>query len=203
MRSTEEVLPDMSLSFYNPSELDVNPDIRLQAFMGKRGRAPRTPLEKRPEWARRLVQAREAAGMTQAELSEASKIPQQSIGGYEAGRTEPDIAKVKILADKLGVDPGWIAFGDPDKSDAPLGANIERYQKDEAFIPTFFRTAAMLRDEGFDDDLHFAVRLAVKFLEQAKRGSDVLSLRERIDAAVTAERLQLRDARAILKKDRI
>jgi transcriptional regulator with XRE-family HTH domain len=193
----------MSVSLYRDYPLDVNPVIRLRRKMGKRGRTPRTPIENRPAWARRLINAREAAGKTQGELAAETGIPQTTIGGYEAGGAEPDLAVIKALAESLGADPGWIAFGDPDKDDAPLGAIIERYRKDEAFVMTFLRTAAMLGNEGLNTDLHFTVRTTLRLLQQVNSDSDVLNLRERIDAAVTAERLQIRAYVAAMHRDRV
>lgn len=184
--------------------MEVNQVIRLHRAMGKRGRTPRIPIEDRPGWARRLINAREAAGKTQGELAAGTGIPQTTIGGYETGGAEPDIAVIKALADYLGADPGWIAFGDPDQDDAPMvGAVIERYKKDEAFVSTFLKTAAMLGDEGFNADMHYTVRLTLRLLEQVKRGSQVTSLRERIDAAVLAERLQIRADFLAMQKRRV
>jgi DNA-binding XRE family transcriptional regulator len=42
-------------------------------------------------------------GLTQRELSEAAKIPLNSIGSYEEGRCEPPMAKLLALAGVLGV----------------------------------------------------------------------------------------------------
>lgn len=193
----------MSASIYRETPMEVNQVIRLNRAMGKRGRTPRIPIENRPAWARRLINAREAAGKTQGELAAGTGIPQTTIGGYETGGAEPDIAVIKVLADYLGADPGWIAFGDPNQDDAPLGAVIERYKKDEAFVSTFLKTAAMLGEEGLNTDMHYTVRLTLRLLEQVKSGSQVTSLRERIDAAVLAERLQIRADFLAMQKRRV
>jgi transcriptional regulator with XRE-family HTH domain len=175
---------------------------RLGSMQKKKGRPSKTPDKPRPDWALRLINAREAAGKTQSQLGAETDIPQTTIGGYEAGGAEPDLAVIQKLAHALGADPGWIAFGSPNKDDAPLGAIIDRYKEDEAFKMTFLKTAAMLGDEGLNTDLHFTVRLTLRLLEQIKSGADVLSQRERIDAAVTAERLALRAEVAALQKNR-
>jgi transcriptional regulator with XRE-family HTH domain len=133
------------------------------------------------------------------------KIPQQTIGSYETGEAQPDFAQVERLARALGVTPEWIAFGptEPAEGDTLIGPVIERYKDDEAFVMALLRTASMHGEEGLNADLHFTARVALRLAEEAKGGPDHLSLRERVDRAVAAERLKLRAALATAKRERL
>ena len=57
----------------------------------------------------RLRAAREAAGMTQGELSHAAKTTQQDISLMERGEIEPGLDRFVRLADALGVSLDWLA----------------------------------------------------------------------------------------------
>ena len=53
-----------------------------------------------------LKRYRVQAGMTQAELSVAADVLQSRISEYEAGKSMPNIDKLRRLADALGIEPG-------------------------------------------------------------------------------------------------
>ena len=57
-------------------------------------------------FARRLRQARAAAGLTQAALAAQAKLAQPYLSQLERGRREPSIVTVVHLAKALGVTPG-------------------------------------------------------------------------------------------------
>ncbi len=149
----------------------------------------------RPAWATRIAEARNALGLSQAKLGEAISGSQQTIAGYETGDSEPNFATLERLATALGVSPEWLAFGasgEPAQDDSLIGPLIERYKKDETFVATFLRTAAMLGEEGLNTDLHFTVRLAFRLREEIKALPEDISLRERIDRVLAREREVIR-----------
>lgn len=75
-------------------------------------------------FAKRLKQARLDAGarrgsiITQTEIAEAMKVSQVTVGRWESGESEPDLATIKKLAKVLGADPRDLAFG-PAVNDEP------------------------------------------------------------------------------------
>lgn len=54
---------------------------------------------------RRLARARQAAGLTQAELAEQAGVSYQEISHYEHGRRKPPIDRALRIAAILGEDP--------------------------------------------------------------------------------------------------
>lgn len=50
-----------------------------------------------------LREARKAAGMTQTQVAELMNITKSTYCGYETGKRQPDVAKIKQLSDILGV----------------------------------------------------------------------------------------------------
>lgn len=58
---------------------------------------------------KRLREARQAAGVTQAALAAALGLTKSSVSQYEAGKTQPTLGLVEEVAHLLGVDPAWLA----------------------------------------------------------------------------------------------
>lgn len=75
-------------------------------------------------FAKRVMQARLDAGarrgkqLTQTEVAEKMRVTQATVGRWESGDAEPDLATIARLAKVLGVDPRDLAFG-PAASDEP------------------------------------------------------------------------------------
>lgn len=59
-------------------------------------------------FSQKLKKAREITGFTQEETSLETGIPRSTLANYEAGRTEPDIENLGILADFYGVSIDWL-----------------------------------------------------------------------------------------------
>lgn len=60
----------------------------------------------------RIREARKAAGLSQDAVAAAAEITRNSISQWESDSTEPDLARIATIASYLGVDRGWLAFGD-------------------------------------------------------------------------------------------
>lgn len=56
----------------------------------------------------KLKKAREDAGYTQQQISEALKITRSTLANYETGRNEPDIETIGKLADFYEVSVDWL-----------------------------------------------------------------------------------------------
>ena len=68
----------------------------------------------------RLKTARKDKGLTLIALGTASGLTHATIQHIETGRTIPGIDTVEKIADALGVDPRWLAYGG---ADGPALAN--------------------------------------------------------------------------------
>jgi len=66
-----------------------------------------------------LISARNALGMTQADLAEQSGISRSAIKGYETGRNMPGSRELRALCKTLRVSPNMLLFG----SEAPFEAS--------------------------------------------------------------------------------
>src|SRR5690349_6355152 len=65
----------------------------------------------RETWRTRLKAARNAAGLSQRELSGRMQIPQSTYAAYEAGQNEPDLNRFQQIAAELEVAVEWLVFG--------------------------------------------------------------------------------------------
>lgn len=63
---------------------------------------------KKSTFAARLVEGLDASGMTAADLSRKTKIPEGTISCYKSGKYEAKQDKVYIIAKALNVDPSWL-----------------------------------------------------------------------------------------------
>lgn len=61
---------------------------------------------------------RETKAWTQSELSERAGVTALTILRIENDKTHPRLPTVRKLADALGVNPGWLLFGEEDTNDA-------------------------------------------------------------------------------------
>ena len=64
------------------------------------------------EFQKRLIKAMSDRGMTAADVSSKSKIDKGSLSNYINGKYIPKQGKAYVLAEALGVDPGWLMTGD-------------------------------------------------------------------------------------------
>lgn len=71
-------------------------------------------------FAKRLREAREAAGLTQQQLADACGISNRTISALERGLADGMLAdNLFSVADKLHVDPRWLATGETYASSVP------------------------------------------------------------------------------------
>lgn len=81
-------------------------------FQNGKGLTRTETLGHRLTQARLNYGARRGRFISQAELAEMIGLTGQSVGNYEAGRTEPSYEIVRKLARVLGVTAGFLAFGE-------------------------------------------------------------------------------------------
>jgi transcriptional regulator with XRE-family HTH domain len=59
----------------------------------------------------RIIEAREAMGLTTAQLARRLGVRTSTIAGWESNRTEPRSNRLQMLAGLLGVSPTWLLVG--------------------------------------------------------------------------------------------
>ncbi|PQO22760.1 transcriptional regulator [Rhodobacteraceae bacterium WD3A24] len=69
----------------------------------------------------RLAGAREAAGLTQAELAKRLGVKLKTVIGWEQDLSEPRANKLQMLAGLLSVSMTWLLTGEGEGIDAPVG----------------------------------------------------------------------------------
>lgn len=84
-------------------------------------------------FASRLLDLRREKKLTQEELAQAIDVDKRSISTYENGRTFPREDTINRLAEKLDVDPIWLATGIDEETSKYLA---EQNSKNEAANPT-------------------------------------------------------------------
>jgi len=77
---------------------------------------------------RRLRRARAERGITQVELAARTGVAHSTIVRIERGQARPQLGTVTKLADALGTDEKWLAFGNGDWF---VGQDGERQREDE------------------------------------------------------------------------
>ncbi len=104
-----------------------------------------------------LKKARLAAGLTQYQVAEKMDITPSTYCGYETGKRQPDVAKIKQLAQILNT-PG----------DTLLETGYKSFNADDIYTPLKFALwggdADFIDDEMIDD-----VKLFAKMLAERKR----------------------------------
>ena len=68
----------------------------------------------RPDWAKRLIQAREKKGYSQRDLVKLMRINHTTLVHYETGERLPRMDFLKNLIDLTGVDGHWLLTGEED-----------------------------------------------------------------------------------------
>src|SRR5204862_586156 len=134
----------------------------------------------------RLRQLRAAAGMTQTDLAGA-RFSKEYVSQIERGKTRPTAETIQWLAERLGVDPGFLANG---------VSEDERGRVDAALA----RADALLEARRNDEALREfeSVRAAVLATGLAELEARALSG----EATVRMRRGEVREASALLERAR-
>jgi transcriptional regulator with XRE-family HTH domain len=90
-------------------------------------------MEKRPDWAQRIKQARENKGISQREMVKRLGSNQTTLVFYETGKREPRIGYLISLIKETGVDGDWLLTGKGDM----YGEGKKKITKEEAIKALF------------------------------------------------------------------
>jgi transcriptional regulator with XRE-family HTH domain len=69
----------------------------------------------------RIWRARDAIGLSLEDLAARLGLPQDTVGGWESDRAEPDTKALFMLAGVLSVSPSWLIAGIGDAPSDPAG----------------------------------------------------------------------------------
>lgn len=89
------------------------------------------------QFANNLRNVRIKAGLTQAQVAEKIGIAPSSYSCYESGKREPDVPKLKKIADVLGVTGNELLGIDEDGSEFPPQFNAELSNYEERLLQKF------------------------------------------------------------------
>lgn len=78
----------------------------------------------------KLREARKAAGLTQKEVATAIGVTESAYCGYETGKRQPDVAKIKQIADVLGTTGNFLLDTVSDADDLAEYISILRDRPD-------------------------------------------------------------------------
>ena len=112
----------------------------------------------------RISVARERAGLTQAELSEALAIKSEMLDNWENDAAEPRANRMTLLGGILGVSAGWLLYG--------IGEGVP--------APTEETTPETLTDD------HLAERLLTELRDAQQMQGKIAKRMERIEDALMA-----------------
>jgi tetratricopeptide (TPR) repeat protein len=127
--------------------------------MPMRDTASRTTRRTSPEGLRlgeRLRQLRVAAGLTQSELA-GDRFSKEYVSQIERGKTRPTAGTIEWLADRLGVDAGFLASGVATDERARIEGALSRAealyeaQQDEEAVAAFEPLAGAARASGIPE----------------------------------------------------
>lgn len=74
---------------------------------------------------KRIKAARKIKGWSQAALAEMVGVSTQAVSQWETGKTEPELARVTMVANLLDVDWDWL-FGNHGNDDAPVPSKLSQ-----------------------------------------------------------------------------
>lgn len=170
-----------------------------------RGRPSRPGADTRPEWAARLAELRRRAELSQEAAAEAIGMTQSTVGAYETGKSEPNLATIERLAAVFSVSPAWLAFGigDAAQNDPAAFSVLERHKHDKLFSFAFTQAARLFSEEGLNMDLAYLGAYTLNILRKTEGLDGQGGAQERIVAAIDAERAKIRTELDDLRKSHL
>lgn len=104
----------------------------------------------------RLVQAMGGISETDSEFAEAVGVGSSSVTAYKSADEAPPASRVLVMAQRTGVDPGWLSFGEATAAPAPAGFDAwleRRRQALDARSTSYQRVTATIEKAAADEDL--------------------------------------------------
>ena len=108
----------------------------------------------------KLRTAREKSGMTQQQVADIMQIDKSTYCGYETGKRQPDVQKIKMLSQILGISGDELLETGYEK--APTAVGSERSVSDDDI------KFALFGDAEIDDELYEEVKAFARFAKERK-----------------------------------
>lgn len=103
----------------------------------------------------KLREARESKGYTQQQIADLMQIDKSTYCGYETGKRQPDVQKIKQLSRILGVSGDDLLETDYANKKAPAGDGKRSVSDDEIKF-ALFGGSGEITDEMYDEVKRFA-----------------------------------------------
>lgn len=167
-----------------------------------KGRPPKDDPATRPDWSQRITLARELQSWNQEKFAVEVCLSQQTVGGYETGRSEPNLARFIKLAKVLKVPVEWLAFGvgNPDENGPVTQETLEGHKHDHLFTFAFVRCARLFEEVGIQADIAYLGAFTRKLLDAAKGTQSDTDAQKAIGAALDIQRAEIAAQMDILRK---
>lgn len=107
----------------------------------------------------KLRSAREKNGMTQQQVADIMQIDKSTYCGYETGKRQPDVQKIKMLSQILGISGDELLETGYEKAPTAEG---ERSVNDDDI------KFALFGDAEIDDELYEEVKAFARFAKERK-----------------------------------
>ena len=107
----------------------------------------------------KLRTAREKTGMTQQQVADIMQIDKSTYCGYETGKRQPDVQKIKMLSQILGISGDELLETGYEKAPTSEG---ERSVSDDDI------NFALFGDAEIDDELYEEVKAFARFAKERK-----------------------------------
>lgn len=107
----------------------------------------------------KLRTAREKTGMTQQQVADIMQIDKSTYCGYETGKRQPDVQKIKMLSQILGISGDELLETGYEKAPTSHG---ERSVSDDDI------KFALFGDAEIDDELYEEVKAFARFAKERK-----------------------------------
>ena len=107
----------------------------------------------------KLRAAREKSGMTQQQVADIMQIDKSTYCGYETGKRQPDVQKIKMLSQILGISGDELLETGYEK--APTASGERSVSDDDIKF-------ALFGDAEIDDELYEEVKAFARFAKERK-----------------------------------
>ncbi|MEE0114158.1 MAG: helix-turn-helix transcriptional regulator [Ruminococcus sp.] len=104
----------------------------------------------------RLKELRKTLNLTQQEFADKLKVPRNTIGGYEVGKSNPSDAAVNNICREFNVNENWLRYGEGDMFiELSYSDQIAKFigevmtEEDESFKKRLISGLAALDDDGW------------------------------------------------------
>ena len=115
----------------------------------------------------KLRAARESKGLTQQQIADQMGIDKSTYCGYETGKRQPDLTKLKLLSQILGISGDTLLETGFAQKEAPTGTG-ERSVSDDDIKFALFGGSGDITDAMYEEVRRFAAFVKLREAEKKK-----------------------------------